>query len=146
MNNWKGSISDVLGDDFFSEFQELFSDYSRGIRANIYERGQQLICAVQLPGLKLTDVDIYVNNKRLEVRGDISIDDGDRRLLHEEIPQGTMSRTIELPFTVRDDQVDVTYRKGLLVIHLQRFIQTEKLNNKTTVWPLEREQVEDTQK
>lgn len=146
MNNWpnsqwKKSLPKFLGEDFFSEFQGIFPDsYSNsGTRVNMYESGNELICIFALPGLKLEEVDIYAYQKTLEVRGTLHIDYSGYRLIQEEIVQGSFKRTIELPFPVRDDRVDASYKNGILIIHLHRLIQKNQINNKVNIKQLDEE-------
>ncbi|WP_096201838.1 Hsp20/alpha crystallin family protein [Bacillus sp. FJAT-45350] len=133
MKNWKDSIPDFLGNDFFSEFKGLVSDNNGSARANIYESGNEIICTLSLPGLKLEEVDIYVYQRTLEIRGTLHFDYQGYRLIQEEISQGTIKRSIELPYPVRDDMVDATYRNGILIIHLHRLIQSNKVRKKVNV-------------
>ncbi len=137
-NNWKKSMPSFLGEDFFSDFQNLLFD-SSGPKINIYESGNEILCVFALPGLKLEDVDIYAYERTLEVRGTLHVDYNGFRLIQEEIPQGPFKRTIELPYPVRDDKVDASYQRGVLVVHLHRLIRSTKVNKKVNIQNLDEE-------
>ena len=133
MNNFKNNLPNFLGSDFFSEFQGMVNNANNGARVNIYESGNELICTFALPGLKLEDVDIYAYQRTLEIRATQHIDYKGFRLIQEEIAQGPLKRTIELPYPVRDDKVEATYRGGMLIIHLHRLIQSNQIKKKINV-------------
>lgn len=136
--NWKKMMPNFFGDDFFSDFQNILSD-NGGPKINIYESGNEILCIISLPGLKLEEVDIYAYERTLEVRGTIHVDYNGFRLVKEEIPQGPFKRTIELPYPVRDDKVDASYQRGILIIHMHRLIRSTKLQNKVNVKNLDDE-------
>ncbi|MBU8906373.1 Hsp20/alpha crystallin family protein [Desertibacillus haloalkaliphilus] len=137
-NNWKDMLPKFLGDDFFSNFENLANDNSPA-KVNIYETGNELLCVFSLPGLKLEDVDIYAYERTLEVRGSVHVDFSGFRLIQEEIPQGPFKRTLELPYPVRDDKVDAAFQRGLLVIHLHRLIRSNQAKQKINIKNLDEE-------
>ncbi|WP_059104085.1 Hsp20/alpha crystallin family protein [Shouchella shacheensis] len=141
-NGWKKSLPSFLGEDFFSSFENMDFESSPGSTTsstsssssvNIYESGHELLCIFALPGLKLEDVDIYVYEKTLEVRGTMHIDYNGFHLLHQELYQGPVMRTLELPYAVRDDKVEALFKRGLLFIHLHRLIRPNQSKNKIIV-------------
>ncbi|WP_034742768.1 Hsp20/alpha crystallin family protein [Halalkalibacter wakoensis] len=140
-NHWKKSLPNFLGEDFFSAFENMDVEGNSSSHAevsmNIYESGNELLCIFATPGLKLEDVDIYVYEKTLEVRGNINIDYNGFRLVHQEIPQGPIQRTVELPFAVRDDKVEALFKSGHLFIHLHRLFRPNQANNKIIVQNLD---------
>lgn len=136
--NWKKALPNFLGDDFFSDFQNLIFD-SNGPKINIYESGNEMLVTFALPGLKLEEVDIYAYERTLEVRGTLHVDYNGFRLVHEEITQGPFKRTIELPFPVRDDKVDASYQKGVLIVHLHRLIRSTPIKKKVNIHNLDDE-------
>lgn len=117
--NWDRSVHDLLGEDFSQEFPALVKNHAE-VLANIYESGKELICTFSLPGLKDEEVDIYVEHNLLELRGTISVDDRDFRLVQEGILQGPIKRTIELPYPVFEENVQFNYERGLLSVYLKR--------------------------
>ncbi|WP_026672044.1 Hsp20/alpha crystallin family protein [Alkalihalobacterium bogoriense] len=139
-NNWKKSLPHFLGEDFFSSFEnmDIESSTNTNVNMDIYESGHELLCIFTLPGLKLEDVDIYVYEKTLEIRGTMHIDYNGYRLLHQEIYQGPVKRTVELPYPVRDDKVEAFFKRGQLFIHLHRLIRPEQLKNKIKVRDLDK--------
>lgn len=135
-SHWKKTLPKFLGEDFFASFENIASENS-GASVNIYESSNEVLCVFAIPGLKLDEVDIYAYERTLEVRGTIHFDFNGFRLIQEEIPQGPIKRTIELPFPVRDDKVDASYFRGTLIIHLHRLIRPEHARNKIQIKNLE---------
>ena len=131
-DQWKKMLPKFLGDDFFSQFDNLQFENS-GVKVNIYESSNELLCVFAVPGLKLEEVDIYAYERTLEIRGNIHIDYKGFRIIQEEITQGPFKRTIELPFPVRDDKIDAAYQRGTLVIHLHRLIRPDQMKHKIKV-------------
>ncbi|WP_139367523.1 Hsp20/alpha crystallin family protein [Bacillus alkalicellulosilyticus] len=131
-NNWKGMLPNFLGDDFFSSFNQLATNSST-TKVNIYESGNELIVVFSLPGLKVEEVDIYAYERTLEVRGTVHIDFNGFRLVQEEMVQGPIKRSIELPFPVKEDKVDAAYQRGMLVIHLHRLIRPNQVKQKINI-------------
>lgn len=134
--NWNKGLPNFMGDDFFSEFKNLMFD-NNGPKVNIYESGNEILVIFSLPGLKMEDIDIYAHEKTLEVRCTIHTDYQGFRLIQDEILQGPVKRTIELPYPIRDDKVDASYQRGLLSIYLHRLIRTNNIKNKIKVKNLE---------
>ncbi|WP_216828691.1 Hsp20/alpha crystallin family protein [Alkalihalobacterium elongatum] len=117
--NWNRSVQDLLGEDFSIEFPGLMKNQTE-VPVNMYESGKELICVFSLPGLHVEDVDIYVEQNIIELRGTLQVTDHDFRLVQEGILQGPIKRTIELPYPVKDDDVQYSYNSGLLTVYLQR--------------------------
>lgn len=136
--NWNKSFQSFFGDDFFSDFQNLIFD-SSGPKLNIYESGNEILCVFALPGLKLEEVDIYAYEKTLEVKGTLHVNYNGFRTIQEEISQGPFKRTVELPYPVRDDKVDASYQRGILIIHLHRLIRSTPIKKKVNIQNLDEE-------
>ncbi|MGO4889709.1 Hsp20/alpha crystallin family protein [Anaerobacillus sp. MEB173] len=137
-DNWKKLLPGFLGDDFFSSFENLGFE-TNAFKVNVYESGNEVLCVFAIPGLKIEDVDIYVYQRTIEVRGNVHLDYNGFRLIQEEIPQGSVKRTLELPYPVREDKVDASYQRGMLMIHLHRLIRPNQVKKKVSVKNLDDE-------
>ena len=94
----------------------LWDNQSKGTtdwapEVNIYEDIEHLYLETQLPGIDLKDVNISVNDRILEIRGE-------RRIGHEnnevgyhfrEAQYGTFSRSFNLPKYVNANEARATY-------------------------------------
>jgi HSP20 family protein len=89
---------------------------------DIYETEKEIVLKADLPGLKLEDVDISLNNNVLSVRGERRFekevkDDNYHRV---ERAYGNFVRTFTLPNTVNVEQIDASYENGVLKITLPK--------------------------
>ncbi|WP_163970571.1 Hsp20/alpha crystallin family protein [Oceanobacillus halotolerans] len=148
-NNWKKSLPNFLGEDFWSTFEDLDlenaevetsqtnnnsnSNNSSGIKVNICEAGNELLCIFRLPGLVLEDVEVDVYDLTLEVVGTIQIDHKGFRPMHMELYQGPVRRKVKLPYPARHDKINATYQHGYLYLHLHRLIPSGETKQKLQV-------------
>lgn len=142
---WNEKLPNFLGEDFFSSFENFENNSntenentnSSGMKVNICEGDNELLCIFRAPGLQLDDVQIDVYDMTLEVVGNVQIDHKGFRPVHLELYQGPVKRKIKLPFPARHDKIDAFYRHGYLYIHLHRLIRTEDTKQKLHIKDLD---------
>lgn len=87
----------------------------------LYSRERWLI-KLELPGVRIEDLDISVQGRHLRVSGirrDLLMEQG--LLYHSlEISYSRFERTVELPFIINPDMVRWHYQDGMLVIDIKR--------------------------
>ncbi|WP_280771965.1 Hsp20/alpha crystallin family protein [Salipaludibacillus daqingensis] len=133
-HEWNSPLKKFFEDDFLGNFNSFFNGMVQQPRANVYESENEIICAVFLPGIKkVEDIHLTINDRTLEVRGNLNLDYNGFRLNHEEIYQGEFKRVMELPFRVRQDKKDASYQRGILTVHLYRLIPDNKSTHGVTV-------------
>lgn len=88
----------------------------------VFERGNDFVIRADLPGLSKDDVDVDIDNGVLTISGE-------RRSEHEEERQGyfrsergygAFSRSIQLPEGVDEDQVNASFKDGVLEVTMPR--------------------------
>jgi len=88
----------------------------------VFERGNDLVVRADLPGLSKDDVNVDVDNGMLTISGE-------RRSEHEESEQGyfrsersygSFSRSISLPEGVNEDQVNASFKDGVLEVTMPK--------------------------
>ncbi|MFD2924592.1 Hsp20/alpha crystallin family protein [Halobacillus naozhouensis] len=120
-NDWKKNLDHFFGQDFFSEFEGFMKPSIPQI--NLYQYDNELLCMVNVPGMSHPrNVDVVVDHATLTLTGRIEINHRGGHQLKSEIATGSFERSIDLPFPVRSDKIDATYKHGLLIIQLHRFI------------------------
>ncbi|WP_377891760.1 Hsp20/alpha crystallin family protein [Alkalihalobacillus sp. R86527] len=125
MYDWKNKMNKFMGDDFWTDFQDMF--VSNGPLVNLYEAGNELICTVYLPGItNINDVDVYIHYRTLKVKGQTKMALEGYRNVQEEYKHGPFERIVELPFPVREKPIDATYKRGILMVHLHRLIDSKE--------------------
>ncbi|KGX88257.1 Hsp20/alpha crystallin family protein [Pontibacillus litoralis] len=123
MQEWRKNLDRFFGEDFWGEFEGVLKPKIPQI--NMYQSDNEIMLYANIPGLDdVNQVDVYVFNATIELRGVINITPS-HQLIQEEILQGSFERTIELPYPVRSDKINATYQNGLLIIQLHRLIQQD---------------------
>lgn len=87
-------------------------------RMNIDDTGNEIRVTAELPGVSPDDVQITLDDDMLiiagEKRDEREVDDRDVRLVERVF--GQFRRAIQLPFSPNPDQVDASFRDGVLTI------------------------------
>ncbi|WP_085993316.1 Hsp20/alpha crystallin family protein [Oceanobacillus senegalensis] len=138
MSDWKKNMDHFFGETFWNDFEDIIKPNIPQI--NMYQTDNEILCIVNMPGLQdINQIDIYVNYASLELKGNIDIEHAHGIVVKEEILQGIFDREISLPFPVRADKIDATYKNGLVYIQLHRLISKKSQRNKVDVRLLEDE-------
>ncbi|MDX5475361.1 MAG: Hsp20/alpha crystallin family protein [Bacillaceae bacterium] len=120
-HDWRKNWDQFFGEEFWNGFEPMFQNMHT--QTNLYKKENELLCIIALPGLNQPeDVEVFIRNQKIEVKGVTRIPIQGFELIDEGIAQGNFERIIELPYPVRDDKVEATYENGLLYIHLHRYI------------------------
>ncbi|MBI5060215.1 Hsp20/alpha crystallin family protein [candidate division KSB1 bacterium] len=114
-------ISRVL-DEFFNTTRENSDSMFWGPNVDIVEHTDSYEILAELPGVKLEDVNLTLNNNVLTVSGDRKQDvrEGKHDLLRVERTYGRFERSFSLPRTVKADAVTARFEDGVLVIKLPK--------------------------
>jgi HSP20 family protein len=111
---------------FFSEAQRGWAgDESGGTwspAVDIYERGEDLVFRVEVPGVKKEDLEISVENGVLQLKGQRKREQEfrDENAYRIERSYGTFTRSFSLPTTVDPSRVTAQYRDGELEVVLPK--------------------------
>ena len=113
-------------------FESMFSSPTRGVRAetrdrrfvapmNLWEDADHVFVEMELPGVKLEDLEILVAGEELAIKGTREIDlPENARWLRRERGHGTFERKTTLPSEVDVDAVEATLRHGVLTVKLPK--------------------------
>src|ERR1700754_185042 len=113
----------------FSEFgrpvagdNESLSSLSFVPPVDVYEDGQKLSLRMEIPGVRLEDIDVRVENNTLRVRGErrFSNEDKEENFHRIERRYGSFARTFNLPQTLENDNVAATCENGILSIEFPK--------------------------
>ena len=91
-----------------------------GPAMSAYREGDRFVVETQLPGMKLEDIDVSLEQGVLTIRGDMPAEDGqqERTYLVREPWVGRFSRSMRLSETVDQDAIEATYTDGVLRLTL----------------------------
>lgn len=120
--DWKKTMGDFVGKDFWHDFQEFFvKDWPL---VNIYETPETLTCVIAVPGIQKENFHLFVNHQSLTLKGDIP-QLVDEKIAREEFSTGSFVRKVQLPYPVHQKPEQVTYDKGFLLVLLNRIQESE---------------------
>ncbi|MBH0231468.1 Hsp20/alpha crystallin family protein [Halobacillus yeomjeoni] len=142
MNNqfkdWKSNLDRFFGHDFWGDFEGMMKPSIPYI--NMYQYDNEVLCYVSIPGMNHPkDIEVFVDHATLTLKGKIEINHRGGHQIKAEIADGTFERTIDLPFPVRSDKIDATYKNGLLIVQLHRYISDHTRQNPVQIRHLEDE-------
>ncbi len=125
---------DRMFDDFFQGFG------SRSLRSvgngwqgltptiDVAETDKELVVTAELPGLDDKDFEVTLAGDMLTIKGEKKAEheqrNGDGYYMERRF--GSFSRSIPLPFEVKDEKVDARYDKGILTIRVPKPSDAQK--------------------
>jgi len=119
-------ISAIRTDAFDRQVDRLFNEALRAFDApdqmwapacNAWEDDNGFYVQMALPGWEPKDIALEVNNQRLTVKGERSVEVADSQKYHlREIVDGGFTRHFRLPTFVDHDKASATHKHGLLTI------------------------------
>ena len=91
---------------------------------DVIETADAFIVKVELPGLKIEDVDVSVSEETLTIKGDRKEDAGLKQedYFRSELVYGNFFRAIELPLAIDSRNIGAQYVDGILTVTLQKAI------------------------
>jgi HSP20 family protein len=88
---------------------------------NLWEDDENLFVEAELPGLELSDLEIYVHGNQLAVKGERKEPTCEKSTWHRrERGYGKFARVLELPVAVDEDKVEAAFKSGVLTITLPK--------------------------
>lgn len=122
-----------LFDDFFT--RDYFVEPFRGMgewrpALDIAETDTAVVVKAELPGLDSKDVEVSLSGDVLTIKGDKKEEKEEKTKSFHRVERtyGSFQRSVRLPSAVRADQVDATFRNGVLTITLPK---AEQARSKT---------------
>lgn len=123
---WMKPFQKTFEQDFFRGFQHIFDNNNQqknNVKVNLYEGYNEMLCVVFLPGIENVDnISLKVHLNTIEISGNIDVQFNNFKLTQKEFENGDFKRVIQLPYAVRDDKVDATYKQGLLITQLYKLL------------------------
>ena len=111
-------------------FDSLFSDFEGGSsfvsqwapRVDVMEHGDAYMIKVELPGVNKNDVKITLQENVLTIRGEKKQEEEEKETNYHRVERsyGSFERSFTLPTGVKSDQIDASYKDGVLTITLPK--------------------------
>jgi HSP20 family protein len=116
-----------LFDDVFRGFDPMSS---RGMgrmmnwpSVEVIEGDKDIRVRAELPGLDETDVEVFLNDDVLTIRGEKRSDVEDKERAFSERYYGRFERRIPLGWDVEQDKVEASFRNGVLTVTMPKSTQ-----------------------
>ena len=89
---------------------------------DVFEKGDNFVAKVELPGMKQEDVDVSVSDDTVTIKGERKPESGikDEDYDRSEIAYGSFYRSVVLPSSVDTKNIEAVYEDGVLRVTLQR--------------------------
>ena len=118
---------DRIFESFFDDFGSRTLGNGWGWRGttpaiDVSETDKELIVTAEVPGVSENDIEVTLADNMLTLKGEKKAEhkqmSGDTSYMERRY--GAFSRSLRLPFAVKDEQVDATYDKGVLTVKIPK--------------------------
>lgn len=121
------STTDVpapVSEDNWDDSQEEFLGQ---LAVDVYETEEKLVVKARTAGVNKEDLDVSISDGILTISGTLSSgDDSDATNWHiQECYWGEFSRTLALPVSVKEDEVEAVLKDGVLTISFNKIKQEQ---------------------
>jgi HSP20 family protein len=116
-------------------FDDVFRDFGRSAigtpfgawaapmpSLDLTESDDEVVLTAELPGLDDKDVEVSVSGHVLTLKGEKKVEheqqNGDAYYVERRF--GSFSRSVQLPFAVRDEAVEARFEKGVLTVRIPK--------------------------
>ena len=129
---------DNMYDRFFEpNFLPLSSPFGKGKWdpiIDISEGRKDITIKAEIPGIEAEDFDISIDGRLLNIRGEKKQEQTEKEETYYRVERsyGYFNRTIELPAEVDPDNVNASYKRGILKIKLRKTKSSETKRIKIT--------------
>lgn len=108
--------------DESKENQWLNENFEGQLAVDVYQTDKDVVIQSTLAGVRVEDIDISVNNDMVTIRGIRRRDQEVRaeNYFYQECYWGGFSRSIILPFDVKNEKVSATLKNGILTVVLPK--------------------------
>jgi HSP20 family protein len=129
---------DRLFDDFFdlapfSDVEDRLGAFSPSV--DVTEIDNQVQVTAELPGLTEDDIDLSLSQNVLTIRGEKKEEQEERDQNYHRIERsyGSFQRNIPLPVEVEAEQVEASFKNGVLTVTMPKTAQAQQERKKIEV-------------
>lgn len=97
-------------------------------RVDVGDNGKEITVTAELPGMSDEDIDVWINDGMLTIRGE-KRSDGEAKtngVLIRERVYGAIERTVPLPNGIDHDAAEATFRNGVLTVVIPKSPELQK--------------------
>ena len=117
MNN---RLNRTLNDPYTARTEDAFGAWAPPV--DIFEKQDHLVIRAEIPGVRMEDMDVRIDNGVLTLRGERKQDTevGEENAYRLERVYGMFTRSFSLPTTVDAGKVTATYKDGILEVSVPK--------------------------
>ncbi len=115
-----GSSTSNTGDDWDEE-----EAVTGQLAVDVYETKERLVVKARTAGVNKSELDVSIADNTLSIRGTLSAgnEDGVENYFVQECYWGEFSRSIVLPVSVKEDEIEAVLKDGVLTISFTKLKQ-----------------------
>ena len=104
-----------------SQYSPMTSEYWVPA-VDIKEDDTSFVLSADIPGLKKSDIDLFVENNILKISGsrDYNNENDNSEYHYQERTHGSFHRSFKLPISVVEENISATFRNGILTVVLPK--------------------------
>ena len=124
------------GLDQWSPFDDMPAMFeSSWPRVDVSENNRELVVKAEVPGVEEKDIDIFLDDDTLTIRGEKSVEQEDKGkdYYRTECFHGSFTRTIPLPVPIKAEKVDASFKKQVLTIKLPKTEQDKQRGRRIAI-------------
>jgi len=102
---------------------------------DVYEEKDDVVAKAELPGLSKEDIEVNLTDSTLTIKGEKKKEEEikEKDYYRCERSYGSFARTLELPSTVKADQVSASFKNGVLEIRMPKTEEAKKKEVKVKI-------------
>lgn len=150
--NNKSRTPAVHGEDSFDPFvsfrremDRIFDDFFDGLPTrsarssaimpvvDVDETDREMIVTAELPGVSDKDIEVSLAGDVLTIKGEKKTEKEDKDRGYSERRYGSFTRSLRLPFEVKDEEVEAKFKDGVLSIRVPKPTDMQKSARKIEV-------------
>jgi HSP20 family protein len=107
---------------FERKFDRLFAGHSFSPAVDVYEDKEKITVEAEVPGMEEKDVEITVDKNVLSIKGSRQLEKkaDKKEYWRVERSSGSFVRSFTLPSSVETENIQASYNKGVLTIHIPK--------------------------
>ncbi|WP_298499005.1 Hsp20/alpha crystallin family protein [uncultured Algibacter sp.] len=127
-HNWSNWLDDIFNRDLPSVFTSNFNTGITLPKVNIKETADAFIVEMAVPGLKKSDFHVDLDNQMLSISTEAKEENeqNGENYTRREFGYSSFKRTFTLPESVNDENINASYKDGILNILLPKKEEAKK--------------------
>ncbi len=102
---------------------------------DVSETDKEIHVTAEIPGLEAKDLDLSLSGNTLIIRGEKKAEEEEKgeHYYRKESSYGTFHRAVSLPTEVVEDQIEATYKKGVLKVRLPKSPEAQRARKRINI-------------